>query len=144
MPLELGDPRDAVRPRRQDVPRASQPVQHARREAAWINASLGQDLIEVLPVQHVQGDEGPLSRANQRHRGRVTPSPGVSEGLGLKGQPMLGRELAHGIRDPGSPVHDGAEGVEQHRLHDRARRGRPEPASHSGSLYGSLPHWAHD
>jgi hypothetical protein len=84
--LDRRDPGHAVGPRWQEVPGAGQPVQFMGVKGARVEPQPAEHIIEVLPVQYVQGDEGPLARTHPPHRRLVLAPPGVGERVGIKFQ----------------------------------------------------------
>ena len=114
--FQRGDPRDAVGPGGQEVPGAIELVKHGRVEAPRIEAEVLEHVAEVLAMQHVQHDKGPLSGTDTPHRWPVPRPPGIGERAGVEFQALLAGEATDGRGDPGPPVDHRAEHVEQHGL----------------------------
>jgi len=99
------------------VPGAVELVKSGWAEAPRIEPEAGKHAVEVLAVQHVQYDKGPLSGTDPPHRRCVPGPPGIGERAAVEFQALLAREAADGRGDSGPPVDHRAEHVEQHGLY---------------------------
>ena len=109
--LELLQPRHAVGPGRQPVPRAVQVRAGGLIQVG--QAEGGQHLVQDLAVQRVDQRPGLLAAHDARHGGRIAGAPGTREG----GAVYVGVQRAHLPHDAAVPVDHGAENVEGQHLH---------------------------
>jgi hypothetical protein len=120
---------DRVGPRIEPVPDAVERValvlvEHGEAEAR-------QQVVEDRPVQPVDGRGRDLAAPHALHRRLVAGAPGVGERRPVDVDALRCRERGAVADDPGAPVDDGAEHVEDECAH--ARRGG---GGRSGSAHG--------
>ena len=76
-----------------------------------------EDLVERHPVQRVELGPRQLAGAHAVHARAIAGAPGVGELHGVERHALAFRQRLDLTRDGRSPVDDGAEGVEDERLH---------------------------
>ena len=82
------------------MPGTRQGVQFPWVEGAWVEAERPQRVVQVLPVQHVQGHERSRAGTYALYRGLVLASPRVRERVRIEFQAMPVSERSDGHRDP--------------------------------------------
>src|SRR5215470_3456362 len=73
------------------------------------------ELVEALPVQHVEHGPGALSRAHRFHCRLIERAPIVAKARPVEGEAARGAEAAEVIDQAAAPVDHGAEHIEQER-----------------------------
>ena len=82
-----------------------------------VQVELGEHLVQVLPVQHVELDEAALAAAHALHGRLVARPPGQREGVPVETEAARGAERGDLARDAAAPVDDGAEDIEGQGFH---------------------------
>ncbi len=110
---QLREPGRNVGPRVESVPGEEQPAPRLLAQRFELEAR--HDALEHPAVDHVEAREGDFPRAHLLHRGLVLGAPGDGEREPV--ELIAGRKNRPGFaRDPGTPIDEGTEHIEEERL----------------------------
>ena len=114
---QAGEAGDRLGPGVEAVPGAVHRIQLGFADAGGVQAVVAEDVLQILPVQHVEAREGAAAGAALFHGGLVALAPGIGEGARVDVRAAVAGEEGRGVAgDTFAPVHDRPEHVEDEGL----------------------------
>jgi hypothetical protein len=114
--FQTGQPCDRIRPRIEPVPRKIGLVEDRCGNRVRIDAETPEHGLEILPVEHIQTNELPVTVADPLHRRLIFGPPSVGELKRNEIGNMIAQLHGHLGGHTAAPVDDGAEHVEDEGL----------------------------